>query len=253
MEIPQTGPVPTGSSATAELDRLRRDLAGEALRADLGELARPLTHEFNNFLNNLVLNLAILEQAGGDAGNSGLARLRRQADQVTGLIKQFHDFRGRQAPPAEPVDVNAALREAAQVLARDFPNLFEERPAAQLLALNLAAELRPLSGQPLDFTRLGVFLLKNGVQAARAVRTTLRVETAASATAAVVRLDLPGVVLPTETPGRLFESLGNSVAGLVGLELAACTALARRFRGKLTAETRAEGGLRLVLEVPFPA
>src|SRR5213076_3390863 len=107
-----------------------------AARADLGEMARPLTHDFNNFLNNLLLNLAILEQVGGGDATGSLAKLRRQADRVAALIREFHEGRGRKAAAAGPVDVNQAVRDAAVVVAREYPELVT-RPGAAVEALPL--------------------------------------------------------------------------------------------------------------------
>ncbi|MFL5342889.1 MAG: hypothetical protein ACJ8F7_22370 [Gemmataceae bacterium] len=254
METPDSAP-PTPTT-DAETDRLRAELASEAFRADGGELARPLAHEFNNFLNNLLLNLAILEQAGGEAPGTGLARLRRQADQIAGLIKEFHDFRGRHLPPPRPIDVNAALRAAADLLARDYPDLFEGRlPAGAAGALTVAATAtpRPLTGHAPDAVRLFVFLLKNALQAARAAGGVLRAETAVAADGVTVKLDLSAVKSTADPAARLFESLAASVHGVSALELAACASIARRFRGKFHAEALPEGGLRIVFEAPNPA
>ena len=251
----ETPPTPT-PHADAETEQIRADLAGEATRADSGELARPLAHEFNNFLNNLLLNLAILEQAGAGAAGPGLDRLRRQADQVAGLIKEFHNFRGRQPPPPRPVDVNAALREAAALLPRLYPDLFEGRlpaGAAGALTVEAAASLRPLAGQPPDAARLFLFLLKNALQAARAAGGVLRAETTAATDAVTVTIDLSAVRATADSPGQLFESLASSIHGMSALELATCASIARRFRGKLRAEAPPEGGLRIAFEAPYPA
>ena len=54
-------------------------LARESRLADLGELAGPLIHEVNNYLNNLTLHLALLQQQTPGGLTDDLQSLRRQA------------------------------------------------------------------------------------------------------------------------------------------------------------------------------
>src|SRR5262245_45705654 len=80
------------ASASAEelavtIAELQADLASEAARADVGELVGPLIHEVTNLLNNLLLNVAVLEQ-GGDMTSINVQRLRSRVEQVSGLITE---------------------------------------------------------------------------------------------------------------------------------------------------------------------
>jgi signal transduction histidine kinase len=249
MDSPRPQPA-AASAGGQEALQLREELAVETVRADFGELARPLIHEFNNFLNNIVLSFAVIEQAGGDT-NTGLARLRRQADQVTNLIKEFHEYRGRKAPPAQPVDLNQALRRAADALAGESPLAATESGAPALpVTFDLAADIHPVRGAPSDLMRLGYFLLKNAIQALQLPGSCVRVETSQLGEQVALRIDLPGLRIPAELQSRSLESLSGAVRGFAGLELAACTSIARRSRGKFRVESPPEGGLHIVLEMP---
>src|SRR5260370_12935682 len=195
MDSPRPQPAATSAGGQEAL-QLRDELAVEAVRADYGELARPLIHEFNNFLNNIVLSFAVIEQAGGDT-STGLARLRRQADQVTNLIKEFHEYRGRKAPSAQPVDLNQALRRAADALASEIPPLATESEAPALpLTFDLAPDLHPVRGPASDLARLGYFLLKNALQALQLPGSCVRVETSQLGEQLALRIALPGLRIP---------------------------------------------------------
>ncbi len=244
---PQSAATPAG---VQEALQLREELAVEAVRADFGELARPLIHEFNNFLNNIVLSLAVIEQAGGDTP-SGLARLRHQADQVTHLIKEFHEYHGRKAPAVQPVDLNQALRRAADALASEilFPTTEPGSPGMPL-TFDLAPDIRPVRGAPSDLVRLSYFLLKNVVQGLPSPGSCVRVETSQSGEQIALRIDLPGLRVSADLQSHSLESLSSAIRGFSGLELAACTSIARRFRGKFHIQCPPEGSLRIVLEIP---
>jgi signal transduction histidine kinase len=243
METSQTEPA-------ALIEALRAELAAEAARADMGEMARPLTHDFNNFLNNLLLTLAIMEQVGGDVTGS-LAKLRRQADRVAALIKEFHESRGRKPAATGPVNVNHGVRDAAALLAREYPDLLTQ-PSGGIdtlpMTFDYAPDLPPVTGSRLDLVRLAMFLLKNVATAARHARTPARIRTAQTGGNVLVRAELSGIQVGSDVTGR-FESLGGVVRGMGNLELATCSSIARRFRGKLTAEA-APGGLTIALEMP---
>src|SRR5262249_13138753 len=155
-------------------DELLADLTLEVPRADVGELAGPLIHDVTNLLNNLLLNLAVLEQ-GGDLTSVNIPRLRSRVEQVSVLIKEVQDYRRRKAPPAQPSVRHAAARGAAALLNREFArSVGGEVP----VALNLPAGLPPVAAARPDLVRCVTLLLKNAARAARQARKDVRVRTA---------------------------------------------------------------------------
>src|SRR5437016_12762410 len=89
------------------------ELAEVEWLADLGEVVGPVTHEFNNFLNTLLLQIAVLEMSAPDAAKADLQAVKRQAKQVAGVIKQLQRYR-RRAGKAAPADLNRAAAEALE-------------------------------------------------------------------------------------------------------------------------------------------
>src|SRR5262245_23239134 len=88
------------------------DLAHLEWLADLGELAAPVMHEFNNFLNTTILQITILERQAAPEVVADLAELRRQCREVTGVIRRWQQQRHHRPVEPGPVDLNAAVRAA---------------------------------------------------------------------------------------------------------------------------------------------
>src|SRR5580698_7170889 len=100
MTTPKDEGLPTAAQLRElqiELERVRQELRSESANGDVVELARMLVHDFNNFLNNIVLSLAVLEQSG-EASSASTAPLRAQADRVSKMIKDFHNYRRKPGP-----------------------------------------------------------------------------------------------------------------------------------------------------------
>src|SRR5438046_3194815 len=142
-------------------------LAREAQLADLGELAGPLTHEFNNFLNNLALHLEIMKQTAAAGTMPDAERLRRQVTQTAGLIGRFQRYRRSGAAAESKVDLGRALREAADIVTQTPPeqggvpltvrtgSTNETRQPGVVTLSVLAAEgLPPVRGNSADLRRL---------------------------------------------------------------------------------------------------
>src|SRR5207253_44046 len=85
--------------------------------ANAGELAGPLAHEFNNFLNIVLLHIALLEAEIPENLRGDLTELRRQGASMTSIVKQFQQYRRRQQSVQQPADVNRMVLAAARSLA----------------------------------------------------------------------------------------------------------------------------------------
>jgi signal transduction histidine kinase len=215
--------------------------------ADLGELAGPLAHEFNNLLNNLLLNLAVLEADLPPRAAADVAEIRRQSARVARLVQQFQMLRRRRLDLGRQIDLASMMTDLAAAVAREGHDPVHGLPFAPI-AVDLPAGLPPVSSSPTDLRRLVLFLLRNAARHAAAVGVGV------SATAADgrvrLRIDDPGPPLTDEQLLHTFDPYGDARPGTYGLELAACQSLARRLRGKLTAEHRPGGGAVYVLDLP---
>src|SRR5438128_12614860 len=105
---------PAENAATESLDRaaLLEELADRDWLADLGEIVGPVTHEFNNFLNTLMLQVAVIEMTAPDALKRELEGVKRQSKQVAAVVRQLQQYRRRRAGNVPPVCLNQAAKAA---------------------------------------------------------------------------------------------------------------------------------------------
>jgi signal transduction histidine kinase len=224
--------VAVAHAAGESLDRIVQadETADRDWLADLGEVVGPVTHEFNNFLNTLMLQVAVMEMTAPDALKVELQGLKRQGRQAAGVIRLLQQYRRRKAGTASPADLSRA---AAAAAAGDAS-----------LQLDLADGLPLVSGPATDLRRLCRFLL-TGVSAISGGGTRVLM-TKRDGDGVVLRLEVTGV-----TGGSLARSLDGPVGteGTYGLELAACQSLVRRLGGAVRVEPMANGEA-IVVELP---
>jgi signal transduction histidine kinase len=246
---------------------VQEELAGQAWLADAGELAGPLTHEVNNFLNNLLLHVAVLESDLPETLRAELKEVRRQGVGIASLVRQFQQLRRR--PPTEHrgVNLNQLIRETAEASGHLFT---ETGPAVRArkappsrttgagtapsegtsLTLLLEPDLPPAPGPASDWKRLTTFLVKNAA-AAMTGGGRMTVRTGRAADRAFLAVEDTGPDLAEECLPQLFDPQGCR-RGVSGLELAACKSLVKRLQGTITGANRAGGGLVITVEWPVP-
>jgi signal transduction histidine kinase len=249
-----------------EHQALLKELELQSSLANAGELAGPLAHEFNNFLNIVLLHIALLEAEIPEKLRGDLTELRRQGASMTSIVKQFQQYRRRQQSVQQPADVNRLVLAAARSLAgspadsdqglviRLPPSYKIEstglRPAAVPLELLLAPNLPPALGSATDLKRLCIFLLTNAAAATAAVGGSVTVRTELGDNLVLLRVEDTGPSVSPELLLKLLEPAGAGRAGTNSLELAACETLVRRLHGKIRCEERVQGGLSVLVELP---
>jgi signal transduction histidine kinase len=211
--------------------------------ADLGELAGPLAHEFNNVLNNLVLQVAVLEHAAPADVVAGLKEIRRQGLQVGRLVQQFQQSRRRPGATWESADLNRSVASATEAAGRE-PAPSGATPHEVIYEPD--ADLPRVAGRSGDVVRLCRFLVRNARRSGSAVR----VGTESRTGVVVLRVAESGNVVPAETLAKLFDPSGSGRPGVNGLEMAACQSIVRRLGGRIRAEALPGGGLEVIAELP---
>jgi signal transduction histidine kinase len=242
---------------------LERALGEQSWSANLGALASPITHEFNNFLNVVLLQVAVLEQDLPARRRGEFAVIRQQGKNVAELVRQWQQYRHRQQPALQAVDLNEVVRRVAEALSREQPGFGEvgialappgdsaASPAgtsAVCLRLDLAEGLPRVSGTEVDLQRLVRFLIVNGVAAIPTLPGLVTVRTAQAEGKVVLRVEDNGPAVAPDMLLQVFEPLLSVREGPNRLELATCKTLAhRRLQGGIHAENRPEGGLAVVV------
>lgn len=248
-----------------QVQSLQRELEGQSSLANTGELAGPLTHEFNNFLNIVLLHIALLEAEVPERIRADLLEVRRQGAGTTSLVKQFQQYRRRLQVVQEQVDINGIVREVVQTLAgpQSESELLVKlppssriessslaRPAAVPLRLALAPKLPAVLGSAADLKRLCTFLVMNAAAAAGPIGGHVTVRTESSDRNVLLRVEDTGPSVSPEMLLQLFEPASAGRPGTNSLELAACETLVRRLQGKIRGENGAEGGVAIIVELP---
>jgi signal transduction histidine kinase len=234
-------------------------LARETYLADLGELAGPLTHEFNNLLNNLTLHLEIMKQKAPNNMSADLERIRRQVGQTASEIARFQRYRRAKSTSEESVDLNRVARQIVELLLQSPPEQTNGLPlsvksqesekataGAVVLSLELENELPAVHGYAADLRRLCRFLLNNAVRATAMRGGKVQARTARQGNSAQFVVEDEGPDVSESALSRVFEPGQDCREGMCGLELAACRSIMRRLRGHLEARTRPNGGLIMV-------
>jgi signal transduction histidine kinase len=204
---------------------------------DLPEVTALVAHEFNNYLNGILLHVAILDQEL-PAARGELGVIRQQAQAAAGLVKRLQQFNQRVPLALGPVDLNAVVRE---VLARLPPD------SAATVRPELADGLPPALADRATLERL-VNLVVADAQAVAGPRTvTVRAQQAGAHVVVVVEDTGPAIadaLLP-----RLFEPFVVSREGGDGIRLAVSKLLARRLQGAIRGRNRPEGGVAIEIEL----
>lgn len=206
--------------------------------ADIGELVGPVAHEVNNFLNTVLLHLAVLEQQYPDLSED-LVEIRRQGSVTASLTRQLQGYL-HQLPPSPDalVDVNQVLRKTVD----DFKER-DRRP----IHLQLTPAPALFQGPSSDFNRLCRFLLNNMV----AGEDGKLIQTTVSDGQITVVFEETGTTLSESALLHFFEAAGPRRPGVNHLELAACQRMTQRLHGSLRVENRRAQSVAIVLELPL--
>src|SRR5262245_41744697 len=89
--------------------RLRQELECLTHLAKVGELAGPVAHEINNFINAVLLHMSVIETRLPEDTRRDLTAIREQAMNVTSVLKQLRDCRRRQQKERRPVDLHRTI------------------------------------------------------------------------------------------------------------------------------------------------
>jgi C4-dicarboxylate-specific signal transduction histidine kinase len=237
-------------------DRLEaEELAEAGWLADLGEIVGPVTHAFNNFLNTLLLQVAVLDTSVPEGLKGELAAIRRQGREIASMVRQVQQYRRRRRAGPKRSDLNGAAEAAAEELERQSaeadrgPRLQradQPGPGVVALRLRLAPGLPPAPAAASDLRRLCRFLA-GGAAATVAGGGALTLVTQPAGDGVGLRLEVSGAA-----PGAVARLLEPAAAGEGphGLELAACLSLVRRLGGSMRVEVGPDGGEAVAVELP---
>ncbi|MEO8430922.1 MAG: ATP-binding protein [Acidobacteriota bacterium] len=212
------------------------------------EMARIIAHEIKNPLTPIRLSVEHLRAVWkrGDPGfdavlDECVTNVLRQTEELRRSASEFSDYARLPAPEIRPTDVSALSRDAAAGYAGAPGVAWDLR-----IEPGLTAEADPrLLG------RVFSNLVGNAVEAlgTRGGRIRLDARKDGERIRVAVEDDGPGVV-PEILP-RLFDPYFSAKSGGTGLGLAIAKKIIEEHGGRIAAQNRAEGGLRVTFDLPF--
>jgi len=232
--------VAQSTTVQMESERLRNSL----LAAISHDLRTPLAA-----LVGMAESLALAQQRGGSAPGEIVGAMREAALQMNSLVNNLLDMArlqsghvqlNRQWQPLEEV-VGSALKAMSGTL--------DERP----VNVSLPEDLPLLNIDAVLFERVLCNLLENAAKYTPP-GSSIDIGAEASSNSVIVRVDDHGPGVPRGREESIFQMFerGRKESAIpgVGLGLAICRAIVEAHGGRIHAETRPQGGARLVFELP---
>ncbi len=240
--------------------RLRQaELAHVSRQATLGELASGLAHEINqplgaigNYAAGCVRRIA----AGADAREleEPLREISRQAERAGKIINRIRAFLRKTPAERVPLDVNAVLADAIDLLEPEI------RKRGVTVIRAFAPGLPRVPGDRVAVEQVAVNLIRNAIEAMGTLRhprdltviTEAVPEAVPGAAPGAVQVSVAdtGPVLPPDTVARLFEPFHTTKARGMGLGLSLSRSMVEDHGGHISAAPRPGGGLVVTFTLP---
>jgi signal transduction histidine kinase len=258
--------VPAVRRALREADaRAARAAAEEALRAAqaelahatrvamMGELAASLAHEIRQPMAAAVLSayrcVRRLDRSPPDVAEARAAATRVVSDvrRASDIIDRVRALYARGAPGREPVDVNAVVRDLAELMRH------EARQHGVTIRTQLGGALPPVTADRAQLQQVVMNLMLNGIEAMKEGGGELTVTSArgdAGAGALLVSVHDTGAGLAAEQAERIFDAFFTSKTRGTGMGLSISRTIIESHGGRLWA--RADGGPGATFQFSLP-
>ena len=253
----------TADLRTANQELRRESAVRQQKEAELARASRismasllsgSLAHELNQPLGAIVCNVQAAQQylaqprPSWEEVRDVLADIEADSKRAGGIIHRLRALYQKTGQQRTPLQLNQVIRESADLMRSVF--VFQ----GVVLELELASELPPVLGNPIELQQVIMNLLINAVDAMAdqpsGVRR-LQVSTScAEGTAVRAAIRDSGSGIPAEQLPRLFEPFFTTKAAGMGLGLAICRAIIEAHEGRLWANNNAEGGATFHLLLP---
>ena len=218
----------------------------------MGAMAMILAHELNqpltaisNYTNAARRRLGGDEPDDRDKALEALSHIEAASQRAAEIIRLVREMMGKGRPLSAPVDLGAAIRQAAALGLLDAPK------KGITCSLDLAPGLI-VSSDPIQVQQVLLNLFRNAVEAMQGCdRRELEVVSSRQGKEAEIRVSDSGPGLPDEVRSRLFEPFVTTKAEGLGVGLSICRGIVERHGGRIWAEGRVGGGTVFCLRLPL--
>ena len=242
--------------AEEQLQRHQAELAHVARLSTMGEMAVELAHELNQPLSAISSYAQacrrLLEPDAGDHTAELLASLNQvgeQADRAAEIIRGVRRFVTKAKPLQTPVDVNAVVRDAAELMQ------FDARLAEAEIRFELWEPLPPVTADRIQLEQVMVNLMRNAFEAMRNAAPSPRVLTVRTAMGngdrMLVSVHDTGVGIAPETMPHLFDRFFTTTPDGMGMGLSISQSIIESHGGHLWAEANAGRGATFCFVLPI--
>ncbi len=241
--------------AEAEALALRDQLAHVTRVQTLGELTASLAHEVNQPLTALATNAEVgrrlLDQAPLD--RAGLAAtlddIAADAVRAGEIVYRLRGLVQKQAVEARPVDANDLVQQVVPLVANDL------RLKSIALRFDLAADLQPVVGDPVQLQQVLLNLLTNAIEAIDAggdeSTGTIVVRTALVDGAVEVAVEDTGVGLDPARAATVFDPFVTTKPEGLGMGLSISRSIVEAHGGRLWGTPHPERGTTFAFSMPI--
>jgi len=210
---------------------------------DLAEIVALVAHEFNNYLNGILLQVALLEQELPPGTGAELKTIRKLGTDAAALVRRLQQYNRSEQPPRQKVDLNAFLQRVASE--------WTTRSEGPRVDLDLEQDLPPVLAASALLSRLVHVLLRHSHSVTPASGA-VTVRTRRGQKGVLLMVADSGPAIPEELLPQAFEPF-LAVRGS-GDETALATAkvLARRLRAAISVENNKDQGACFTVELAGP-
>ena len=218
----------------------------------MGAMAMILAHELNqpltaisNYATAARRMLSANDGANAEEALEALREIEAASQRAAEIIKLVREMMGKGRPLSSPVDLGAAVRQAAGLGLIDAPN------KGIAYTLDIAPGL-VVSSDPIQIQQVLLNLFRNAVEAMQGGdRRELDIVATRQGAEAEVRVSDSGPGLADEVRSRLFEPFVTTKEQGLGIGLSICRGIIERHGGRIWAEDREGGGTVFCLRLPL--
>jgi C4-dicarboxylate-specific signal transduction histidine kinase len=242
--------------AEEQVQQHQAELAHVGRLSTAGEMVAELAHELNQALGAISSYaqackrlLGSTSLAAAEELPDSLNQIAEQADRAAGFIRRLRRFVTKAKPLQVVVDVNALIRDVAELMRIDA------RIAKACVEFDLTEPLPPVVGDRLQLEQVLVNLMRNGFEAMRNLdhqQRRLLVRTAVDGRQSiVVEVADNGVGIPPAEMDRIFERFFTTKPDGMGMGLPISQSIVENHGGKLWATSNPERGCTFHFTLPI--